>query len=205
MLKIINISTATDQGPRDYQQDRFFFNDKLFVIADGMGGLPSGDKAAETVISEVSKVQNVNDETIHQALESASNICHATLDKRGTTAVVAFVDDTDVLHVHWCGDSRAYVWHADDGLKQLTSDHGYMHYLSIYIGDTFYGGEIVKHPLKAGSVVMLTTDGIHDYLNDVSTPLRAAQALGTPIADSLVSQALNWTRDNCTAVCFEVK
>ena len=204
-MKITEIQKATNQGPRPYQQDRLLINENLFVVADGTGRPPNGDLAAESVIEALDNIRLISDKEITKALRMSNKDNYMKGDGRGSTAVVAFMDFTDdTLHVHWCGDSRLYTWTKTQGLIQQTADHGVGRYLTQCIDMSYFEEEIKVIPITEETIVILTTDGIHDYCS-VSNALYEAQEQLTDIAQELVKYALPVTQDNCTAVCFKIK
>ena len=205
MFKITDVNIATDQGPRDYQQDRAAHithsNRQLLVIADGMGGHPNGDLAAQTVIDNLAAA---NEKTVKSAIEKADKDCDNSNDGRGSTVVVAeFANDE--LYIYHAGDSRAYLLRADK-LVQLTDDHSYGHYLANGVG---FLNEVAskKILIEDQDTIILTTDGVHDYLehSDMTCAITLARNSDKNLSEILVERALNGTHDNCTVLSFKIK
>jgi serine/threonine protein phosphatase PrpC len=124
--------TATFQG------DEKFVDFGLYVVADGMGGHSSGEKASalatRTIHHEVLQqiylpmLLNPQDQdlaalpdALHTALEKANTTVHEQVANGGTTVTAALIVAGRVLLGH-VGDSRAYLV-APTGFVKLTQDH----------------------------------------------------------------------------------
>lgn len=110
------------------QLDNGFY---LLTVADGMGGLALGEKAAGIVVDSIIESFYVSYETdltetsIMEALRLAdSNISDLRSDfkcKTGATVAVALVDKLQLLY-SWQGNVRIYLYR-DNNWIQLTTDH----------------------------------------------------------------------------------
>jgi PPM family protein phosphatase len=107
-------------------------NDRLFVVADGMGGHKGGKNASELAVRSIGEVYRVSTELdtrkrLHAAFQTANeSIIQESLDNpslagMGTTCVALAMKDNEV-HIAHIGDSRAYCV-AKGTLTQLTMDH----------------------------------------------------------------------------------
>ncbi len=126
---------ATDTGlVRETNQDAIYADDRLAVIADGMGGHAAGEIAAEMSIDIVRRefaanqsvegiveaIQDANDAVVRDARENPEHYGMGT-----TIIAVALTSDLEgvvsptLVHV---GDSRAYQLR-DGALRQLSEDH----------------------------------------------------------------------------------
>jgi len=109
----------------------------VFVVADGMGGRPSGDQASSTAtecfleqISSLPPEQRTRSATLQQAAAAANSrvlaIARSDPAKEGmgtTLSAVVFGENGGrVVHI---GDSRVYKF-SRGHLKQVTSDHTLM-------------------------------------------------------------------------------
>ena len=129
------------RGGRQKNEDRMGYSytreSALFVLADGMGGHPHGEVAAQIAIQTVSSMfqrqakpalKNVPDFLsaallgAHRQLLRYSNE-RAMLDTPRTTLVVAVVQNGCAHWIH-CGDSRLYLVR-DAKLLVRTRDHSY--------------------------------------------------------------------------------
>jgi serine/threonine protein phosphatase PrpC len=130
------------RGGREKNEDRMGYcytrESGLFVLADGMGGHPEGEVAAQLALQTVSALYQkearpvVRDVTEflstslmaahHQIIRYASE--KGMLDTPRTTLVAAIVQGTSATWVH-CGDSRLYVVRGGELLTR-TRDHSYL-------------------------------------------------------------------------------
>lgn len=104
---------------------------RLWAVADGMGGHSVGDVASRTVVKSLGKIRQLHSlstsvaEARHQ-LEAANLKLRAEAARRGvqiigSTVVVMLACDHSCTYL-WAGDSRLYLYR-DGQLKQLTRDH----------------------------------------------------------------------------------
>lgn len=119
----------------------------IMVVADGMGGMHSGEKASEIVIDNFKKAfhsipaeiaNSLSDRDIYrflgQTFTAADNEIkafsaeHPESRGMGSTCVVAWVVNQKV-YIAWVGDSRAYCYNPANGLTRLTHDHSYVQML----------------------------------------------------------------------------
>lgn len=128
----LSAATLTDRGrARADNEDRVFADVSrgLFIVADGMGGLRDGGRAAEVVIETVPLRLDANSitsptEALAAAVRSADAAVIDEFEGRspsGTTVVVALIDG-GVLHLAHAGDSRAALLR-DMSMRQLTVEH----------------------------------------------------------------------------------
>ena len=130
------------KGGRDKNEDRMGYcytrESGLFVLADGMGGHPEGEVAAQLALQTISALYQkearplVGDVT--EFLSTALMAAHhqiiryagekGMLDTPRTTLVAAIVQGTSATWVH-CGDSRLYLVRQGELLTR-TRDHSYL-------------------------------------------------------------------------------
>jgi len=130
------------RGGREKNEDRMGYcytrESGLFVLADGMGGHPEGEVAAQLALQTVSAlfqkearpvVNNITEflslalmAAHHQIIRYASE--KGMLDTPRTTLVACVVQGTSATWVH-CGDSRLYVVRGGELLTR-TRDHSYL-------------------------------------------------------------------------------
>ncbi|AMO22436.1 hypothetical protein GCM10027034_27920 [Ramlibacter solisilvae] len=130
------------KGGREKNEDRMGYcytrESGLFLLADGMGGHPEGEVAAQLALQTVSALYQkearpvVADPTEflsmavmaahHQIIRYASE--KGMLDTPRTTLVAAVVQGTSATWAH-CGDSRLYVVREGELLTR-TRDHSYL-------------------------------------------------------------------------------
>ena len=126
------IGARTDVGRvRTGNEDSYFVDAPLFVIADGMGGHAAGDVASATAVKVIQdkrqEIATTDPETLTTAIREANRAIwsKATEDTNlrgmGTTCTLILVDGSTAQVAH-VGDSRAYLFH-DGKLRQITDDH----------------------------------------------------------------------------------
>ena len=187
------------RGGREKNEDRMGYcytrEAGLFVLADGMGGHPDGEVAAQIAIQTMSAVFQKDAKlkleqpatflagalmaSHHQIIRYASE--RALLDTPRTTLVAGVVQEGELHWVH-CGDSRLYIVR-DGELVSRTRDHSYAevqanagvsiegvnrNVLFTCLGSTVRPMFDVAGPLKLedGDKVLLCSDGLWGSLDD---------------------------------------
>ena len=137
-----SVFQVSRKGGRAKNEDRMGYcytrESGLFVLADGMGGHPDGEIAAQLALQTISALYqkearpSIKDTTEflslalmaahHQIIRYASE--KGMLDTPRTTVVAAILQGTGATWVH-CGDSRLYVVR-DGELLTRTRDHSYL-------------------------------------------------------------------------------
>ena len=130
------------KGGRERNEDRMGYcytrESGLFVLADGMGGHPEGEVAAQLALQTISALyQKEARPAVADPVEFLTNALMAAhqkiiryasekgmLDTPRTTLVAAILQGTGATWIH-CGDSRLYVVR-DGQLLTRTRDHSYM-------------------------------------------------------------------------------
>jgi protein phosphatase len=133
---VLRVGSRTEQGVRPNNEDRYVVDlgQKLFLVADGMGGQERGEMASGMAADLIPRIlgerlgQQVDaNHAVQQAIsETNQAIIHAGRNqpagrRMGTTAVLALHHDHTV-YVAGVGDSRAYLIRGDS-VEQLTVDH----------------------------------------------------------------------------------
>ena len=137
-----SVFQVSRRGGREKNEDRMGYcytrESGLFVLADGMGGHPEGEVAAQLALQTISALYQkearpvITDTT--EFLSSALMAAHhqivryasekGMLDTPRTTLVACILQDVGATWVH-CGDSRLYVVR-DGELLTRTRDHSYL-------------------------------------------------------------------------------
>ena len=158
----------------------------LFVICDGVSGLPNGALASKTavdsIISDFSTISSVEPETyLKSTMKKAQKAVMKTNPKpMGTTvAVVYLVDST--AYTAWCGDSRIYHFRKNI-LHWVSQDHNILHDIlnkgksrgNIFMNpqalNRFFGREFevesdyYSFSVKAGDCLLICSDGLSNFL-----------------------------------------
>jgi serine/threonine protein phosphatase PrpC len=210
-----SVFQVSRRGGREVNEDRMGYcytrESCLFVLADGMGGHPEGEVAAQIAVQTVSAAFQRQAKPLlpsvdaflaeallaahHQILRYASD--KGMLDTPRTTIVAAVVQSGSASWVH-CGDSRLYMVRAGELLTR-TRDHSYMELRSVTLPSldrvnrnvlfTCLGSPTkpiydITGPvaLEQGDRLMLCSDGLWGALDDA--------AIARPLGRLPVSQAV---------------
>lgn len=195
----------------------------LFIVADGLGGHPSGDVASNLAVEHMARqlLGSLNGEPETQLVDALRSANLAILDESvgdpsrhgmGTTAVLAYVHpDRRTASFAHVGDSRAYIFR-DGHLAQVTADHTTGGPLSRGRITQALGTDRGVDPdeerleLEPGDRLLLCTDGLTDMVDDV----RISEALAEgseaqAVCDQLVENALSRGGvDNITLVVVDI-
>lgn len=134
-------AARTDAGcQRQRNEDNYYVSpdQRVFAVADGMGGAVGGAKASKLAIDAIEKrwqempprtdtAENIQEwvlETVKMANQSVWRQAEddSTVRGMGTTLVVAVQGDNGVMEIAHVGDSRAYLLR-DGRPTLLTNDH----------------------------------------------------------------------------------
>ena len=187
---------ATDQGlVRSNNEDAVFVGDRLFLVADGMGGLPAGELASDILVRTLAEVDDMPDtgeplQDLLAALQTANERIEAAVadddarDGMGTT-VTALLLSGDRMAALNVGDSRCYLVR-DGAMTQLTRDDTYVqelvdqgvltpddarrHPQRALVTQAVQGGPFRPAgrmvPIRAGDRFLRCSDGLTDYVTD---------------------------------------
>lgn len=146
----MEVGFKTDKGiRRPNNEDAFFVmkKDRVFIVADGVGGNRSGEVASRTTVNCIAEfvedhpVENLKSENdirryfsccLSKANDKILEVARWHSHNRGmaTTVVAAFVpySEENSLYIVNVGDSRAYLYDGEK-LRQITEDHTYVNTL----------------------------------------------------------------------------
>jgi PPM family protein phosphatase len=220
----ISFKALSDVGKkRKGNEDAHHVNpeQKLFVVADGMGGHAAGEIASKVAVDAINEFVCLTggdeeitwpfglDESISYdgnrlktAIRHANRrVLEATKEKTEyegmATTVAAVLVDGDVANIGHVGDSRIYLLTADE-FTQLTSDHS-------WVNEQIQSGVISpdqarSHPLR--NVVTRALGGRTDLAVDMQTRkmnegdllLLCSDGLTTMVSDEEIEQVLRDTK-----------
>lgn len=230
---VVDWFAASDDGRvRSRNEDRWHVaGDEVFALADGMGGHPGGDLAADVAARVAGEYGHGLVETdaadfvhrVNDAVAAAGR--ERGLTELGTTLVTMVAHRNHVVALS-VGDSRIYRFR-DAELEQLTTDHTVrnelvaagvplerasgtslkLSALTSHIGARAtkpIQTDVASFALMSGDRFLLCSDGVHGQVD----PSQIAAALGRQTcreaADQLVATASEaGGRDNATAVVVE--
>ena len=224
----------TDIGQlRENNEDVIVDSDCLALVADGMGGHPGGEIAANVVAGMVPAAFTGQSVDEREAAVRAANwaireraVAQSGLEGMGTTICAAGLLTTGQVALVNVGDSRAYLWH-EGALNQLTQDHSLTAEL-IERGE-LRAEEAAQHPyygiltralgvgtdveidrttlaVERGDRIVVCSDGLFNELS--GDEIASAMAGGGNVAaivDNLIESAItHGGRDNVSVVVAEV-
>ena len=139
---------------RQRNEDRFYAQGPLLIVADGMGGYTGGEYAStmvvDAIVNVVEKSKEVSAHVLRNAILEANHMVYRKsqsykeLEGMGTTAVVAYVQNNILYWAH-VGDSRLYIY-GEKGLQRMTKDHSMVQQL-VEAG-TSTEEEVLHHPKR---------------------------------------------------------
>lgn len=218
-----SVFQVSRKGGREKNEDRMGYcytrESGLFVLADGMGGHPEGEVAAQLALQTISALYQKEAKPIvrdvteflssalmaahHQIIRYASE--KGMLDTPRTTLVAAIVQGNTATWVH-CGDSRLYIVR-DHALLTRTRDHSYMeqhsagvirldrinrNILFTCLGSPTKPVFDITGPitLQQGDKILLCSDGLWGNLQDADLVRELSAKSVSDAVPDLVEQAL---------------
>jgi len=158
----------------------------LFVVCDGVSGLPNGALASkiavDSIISDFSIISSSEPEIhLKSTMKRAQKaVIKANPKPLGTTVVVLYLVD-GTAYTAWCGDSRIYHFR-NNILHWMSQDHNILHDIlnkgksrgSMFMNpqalNRFFGREFevksdyFSFSVETGDCLLLCSDGLSNYL-----------------------------------------
>lgn len=181
---------------RQENEDRLYMGEKLFIVADGMGGYIGGALASSLTIDTIKQyIQNheqmITERELKIAIQQANQKIYdkahenTSLKGMGSTAVAAYIDNDTVMWAN-VGDSRLYLYR-ENTLYPITRDHSLVQ--TLVDAGTLPESERHTHPQKnyltravgvedhlfvdtgcfsvfPGDIILLCSDGLSSYVSN---------------------------------------
>jgi PPM family protein phosphatase len=200
----------------------------VLVIADGMGGHAAGEVAAELALEGFKNYRPGPDITrglLDRIIDAQNNVMKRSLTVpslkgMGTTLTALFLTGMSAFWAH-VGDTRIYHFHKGS-LVRITEDHTipgmllkkgeitieqarfhpYGNILTRCVGCERHEPDSGAFELAEGDSVLLSTDGVHDLINDEQIAAILSEDISIKAKlNQIVSACLEaGGRDNITAV-----
>ncbi len=202
----VEAAGRTDVGlVRRRNEDAMYVGERLFAVADGLGGHVAGDVASTTAIAALRAYDRpVGQENLADTLGRAVSEVNGELRRRiardsqlagmGTTLVALLLAESSgepTALLANLGDSRAYLLRTRDGLRQtaqITEDHTYAH----LVADA---ADVPKLPEKLARFLDGRTDGRSPDLTPIRLQtgdrvLLCSDGLSSPVPHHLIHATL---------------
>lgn len=208
--------------------------ESVIAVADGMGGLPGGDRASALAIASIERAPEPGESAgdfLDRAFETArANVTalaasDVQLAGMGTTFVAAIVRGEQAWLAN-VGDSRAYLWR-DGVLEQITVDHSAAaeavrageisaeqarddprsHMLTRVVGrEAMEIDHFGPIAVDGGSLLLLCSDGVWGPLRDEAITGVIESHRGRDVAHELIAAAYReGAPDNCGIALLEMR
>ena len=208
---------------RDANEDRYLVRDAggvmLMVVADGVGGGPGGEIAADAAVREVSErffaggrdrpiAERLGD-AIREANTAVLRAAEASSKPSAASTLVAAAVRRGQAVIANLGDSRAYLVR-DGTARQVTEDHAgaQAHGITRFVGDPRgVQADVFIEELRARDRLVLCSDGLtrHVSAEEIATELAKAPSLDAG-AGALVALAnTRGGEDNVTVVIYAAR
>ncbi len=224
----IDVSAYTNKGSRDVNEDSMLYTDKLFIVADGLGGHNAGEEASAAAVNYIkgNLGSSYSESSIMDLIEKA-NTAVCNLGSDGLTTVAMAIIDKGIFHYANVGDSRVYLFRKNK-LFAYTKDHSVCQ-VSVDMGELKYedirGNEdrskllkVLGNPapvklkklyqpirLQDGDAFIICTDGFWEniYETEMETDLLKAENAEDWLTLMIKRLLLktNDIGDNYTAIC----
>lgn len=134
-LQINSVHNVCESGHcRSNNEDSVHCGNKLWLVADGMGGHNAGEVASAMAVAEVASVASATvasasnlTNTIKTAHAAIVNCAENNPAYAGMGTTLAAVQQQRLgFIIAWVGDSRIYHWQPNDGLLRLSDDHSFV-------------------------------------------------------------------------------
>ena len=159
---------------------------ELFVVCDGVSGLPNGALASKTAVDSIlvdfsSDSKAKPELQLQSAMKNAQTaVMNINPKPLGTTAVVAYLHE-GTAYTGWCGDSRIYHFR-DHDIRWMSRDHNVLHDIlnkgrskgSLFLNpqalNRFFGrefevkSEFYSFIVEPGDQILLCSDGLSNFL-----------------------------------------
>lgn len=232
----ISLAQSSDKGIKDQNEDfygAYIPEDSTLenkgiacAIADGMGSCANAQEASEHCVKGFLSDYFSTPETWTvktsgaKVLTAINNWLLSKGDKEHAHGMVttfsALILKSTTAHIFHIGDSRIYRFRQNDNrsgdLELLTTDHRVWisdekNYLSRAMGiDSHLDIDYKTLAIEEGDTFLMTTDGVHDYLNDQQLKEHLKEKSSIDVtADKIVAHALDLkSHDNVTCQIIKV-
>ena len=207
---------------REGNEDRYVVREErgvlLLAVADGVGGAPGGEVAADAAVHELAArfFASGNSRSIEDRLadgmRDANTAVLAQTQSSGvpgaaSTLVAAIVQGARIVIAN-LGDSRAYLVRAGE-IRQLTDDHNgaFPGGITRFVGDPRgVQPDVFVEELRPADRVILCSDGLTRHVKDEEIAKTVSTRAGEDSVKALVDLANSrGGEDNTTVLLYEAR
>ena len=213
MNELQQVYKATDVGlVRKGNEDNLLVFDKVYAVADGMGGEAAGEVASQLLVNTVQEKlagrERIGEAELCEAVREANGAIrhyvaeHPGCEGMGTTATLLHIDEQE-RQACWAhvGDSRLYLLRCGAvAVEQITRDHSYVE--DLVREGTITPEEAKKHPQRnmltraVGVMENLAVDSGQLAVQDGDIFLLATDGLMKHVEDEAITRILREAVDN---------
>ncbi len=233
MGMLFDVDSYTNLGDRECNEDSVYLGEngtgeRLFIVADGLGGHGGGDIASDIVVKTLAKRFRNGGFDIKEAIDTANAdilvFQKEAMKKCKSTIAAVYIKDDELIAAH-VGDSRIYAF-ADGQIVYQSQDHSASQ-LAVTLGEitpdqirghsdrniltkALGAAESVKAdidsiPAADIDAVLLCTDGFWECVteDDMLFALSTTESAGDWLVKMIAVQrnaAVNGDKDNNSAV-----
>lgn len=220
---------------REQNEDAFYGSDAdgLAVVVDGMGGYAAGEVASDIIVKSLEELKPPAGRLVASLIECHNRILahsEAYPESKGMGAAVVMAKlDAKQLSVCWAGDSRAYLFNRDTGLRAVSKDHSYVQWLlsqgkitesearnhpkrnlvTQCLGLNAPQPELITVAWQPGEILLLCSDGLTDELDDgqiegiLNKACSADDCCETAVEELIAGALAAGGKDNVTVLLAE--
>lgn len=230
----VSIARASEQGIKEENQDfagslipedhQLVYKGIAVAIADGMSGCDAGREASHCCVAAFlddyfSTPDSWSVKHAGQKILSATNSWLYSQGQRSYDAthgmvstLSAMILKSNTAHIFHVGDSRIYRLR-EGNLEQLTRDHRVWagndrNYLNRAMGiEPRLEVDYQALPLRRGDLFLMTTDGVHDFIDEKSLKMLLTESEDlTAAAKRIIKKAAdNQSDDNLTCQLLRIE
>jgi len=202
-------------------------NSFIFGVADGVGSSAYSSEASKYLFEQLAKYQNqITHPIILNIIKNTHSYLHKKYENQALSVFTVVHLQDNFITIYHVGDTRAYKLTAKGSFVRLTNDHSYVQKLideGVISEDMRYthpqknlilqslGGskdihiDIYKNSFEAGERLLLTSDGIHDYIKDEETReiLLSSTNVETTVKKLISTTKANHSKDDMTALLIK--
>lgn len=199
----------------------------IVAIADGVGSSKYGDIASKYLLDNLSKNSNIlSHQLILNIIKNTNSELLKQYKSNASTVFSIVYANSDIITIYHVGDTRVYKLTNQNNLVQLTNDHTYIQKLiddgAITEPMTFnhpkkniilqsLGNkqdihiDIYKNSFEKGERLLLTSDGIHDYIkeSEIKNIINTSRNYQKNLELLINTAKENMSLDDLTAVIVE--